>query len=479
MISRFGSSTNTLKRQLVVDSALADTGAGTVSLVAEGGAASFSFKRLKGLDGISIVQDGSTITAAAPGIQIEYDRAVAREQQLQLATEAVADGLAATASQLITEQYRAAAAEGGIQESLDEEIAARSAQGSSLQNQISSLLNNTDAVALNSLAELVADYKQNGEGIDGRLTTYSTATDNRLTAVEETLTNHGVFQDGLQQQIFIEINDRTNAITDVYTALAATNEAVALEVAQRGLDLATANGRIDGLELWNSELDARLGTVEDEIIDVANEVAGAHQILEDIQTGSLGAEAVVQHELFFTWEDNTILLDQKIGTQSKPVYTPSGAANVHWVPAKAHVRSIRNLSDKSVTLIIEPFEAVITGPGIFGVRIGEGSVTHTRMNLPLKRAGEPLNEIPVVPNPEKYWPSPNVNDFFFVMQPCYLSLGKGGFQPPEIVPGVLYISSVGEVLLKRDNIPFEQGDVVGFQSRQHFSYQSVEAMPLV
>ena len=34
-----------------------------------------------------------------------------------------------------------------------------------LQSQISSLLSNTDAVALNSLAELVADYRVNGSGV--------------------------------------------------------------------------------------------------------------------------------------------------------------------------------------------------------------------------------------------------------------------------------------------------------------------------
>ena len=36
---------------------------------------------------------------------------------------------------------------------------------SGLQTQISNLLANTDAVALNSLAELVADYRINGSGV--------------------------------------------------------------------------------------------------------------------------------------------------------------------------------------------------------------------------------------------------------------------------------------------------------------------------
>jgi len=39
-----------------------------------------------------------------------------------------------------------------------------------LQSQISSLLSNTDSVALNSLAELVQDYSVNGVGISGNVT---------------------------------------------------------------------------------------------------------------------------------------------------------------------------------------------------------------------------------------------------------------------------------------------------------------------
>ena len=38
-----------------------------------------------------------------------------------------------------------------------------------LQSQISNLLSNTDAVALNSLAELVADYRLNGSGLESRI----------------------------------------------------------------------------------------------------------------------------------------------------------------------------------------------------------------------------------------------------------------------------------------------------------------------
>ena len=59
--------------------------------------------------------------------------------------------ISATQNQLMVESGRAQTAEAG------------------LQSQISSLLSNTDAVALNSLAELVADYRVNGSGLEGRL----------------------------------------------------------------------------------------------------------------------------------------------------------------------------------------------------------------------------------------------------------------------------------------------------------------------
>ena len=59
--------------------------------------------------------------------------------------------ISATQNQLMVESGRAQTAEAG------------------LQSQISSLLSNTDAVALNSLAELVADYRVNGSGLESRL----------------------------------------------------------------------------------------------------------------------------------------------------------------------------------------------------------------------------------------------------------------------------------------------------------------------
>ena len=53
----------------------------------------------------------------------------------------------------------------GIHHELLAEVARSTAAEAGLQTQISSLLSNTDAVALNSLAELVADYRVNGMGV--------------------------------------------------------------------------------------------------------------------------------------------------------------------------------------------------------------------------------------------------------------------------------------------------------------------------
>ena len=51
-----------------------------------------------------------------------------------------------------------------------------------LQSQISSLLANTDVVALNSLAELVTDYRQNGQGVADSIASYQASNDAALAA---------------------------------------------------------------------------------------------------------------------------------------------------------------------------------------------------------------------------------------------------------------------------------------------------------
>ena len=52
----------------------------------------------------------------------------------------------------------------------------------SLQTQIWALLSNTDSVALNSLAELVTDYRENGQGVASSLAGYQASNDAALTA---------------------------------------------------------------------------------------------------------------------------------------------------------------------------------------------------------------------------------------------------------------------------------------------------------
>ena len=81
----------------------------------------------------------------------------------------------ATAAEALEAQYRvsvlntATALNEENYERILAETARAGAAEAGLQSQISSLLSNTDAVALNSLAELVADYRVNGSGLEGRL----------------------------------------------------------------------------------------------------------------------------------------------------------------------------------------------------------------------------------------------------------------------------------------------------------------------
>ena len=57
-----------------------------------------------------------------------------------------------------------------VSAAVDSETARAQGAEGSLQAQITSLMANTDATALNSLAELVADYSQNGSGVTAALT---------------------------------------------------------------------------------------------------------------------------------------------------------------------------------------------------------------------------------------------------------------------------------------------------------------------
>ena len=65
---------------------------------------------------------------------------------------------------------------------IDTEIGRATGVELSLQTQISALLSNTDSVALNSLSELVTDYRENGMGVATSLADYETSNDAALAA---------------------------------------------------------------------------------------------------------------------------------------------------------------------------------------------------------------------------------------------------------------------------------------------------------
>ena len=65
---------------------------------------------------------------------------------------------------------------------LNTEISRATGVEASLQTQISALLSNTDAVVLNSLTELVTDYRENGSTVASSLSTYQASNDAALTA---------------------------------------------------------------------------------------------------------------------------------------------------------------------------------------------------------------------------------------------------------------------------------------------------------
>ena len=65
---------------------------------------------------------------------------------------------------------------------INTEISRATGVEASLQPQISALLSNIDDVALNSLAELVTDYRQNGQGVADSIATYQVSNDSALAA---------------------------------------------------------------------------------------------------------------------------------------------------------------------------------------------------------------------------------------------------------------------------------------------------------
>lgn len=95
-------------------------------------------------------------------ITSETSARAAFDNSLQLSI----DGLTAGAS---TEQAARISADETLDNKIAAETTARVSDVSNLQNQITNILSNTDAVALNSLAEIVADYQSVDAGHVARL----------------------------------------------------------------------------------------------------------------------------------------------------------------------------------------------------------------------------------------------------------------------------------------------------------------------
>jgi len=79
----------------------------------------------------------------------------------------LAEGVNAQA--VLDEKARAQGEEGSLNTAITNEAARAIAVESNLQGQISNLLSNTDAVALNSLSELISSYTASDQGLDARL----------------------------------------------------------------------------------------------------------------------------------------------------------------------------------------------------------------------------------------------------------------------------------------------------------------------
>lgn len=96
-------------------------------------------------------------SAAANAVSISNEAATARAAE------------AANAQSVVDEKTRAQGEEGSLNTAITNEAARALAAEANLQGQISNLLSNTDAVALNSLSELVSSYTASDNGLDARL----------------------------------------------------------------------------------------------------------------------------------------------------------------------------------------------------------------------------------------------------------------------------------------------------------------------
>ena len=84
---------------------------------------------------------------------------------------------------LAAEVARATAAESALSSDISAEESARVSADASLQSQIDSILSNTDATALNSLAEIVAEF----QSVDGTLTGLISSNGSRITSLESSV----------------------------------------------------------------------------------------------------------------------------------------------------------------------------------------------------------------------------------------------------------------------------------------------------
>lgn len=209
-----------IKRTTLSDTVLGVEGDNSSSLIDNGYGPSFVVKRLKGQDGMAVSESVDYVNiSAAPVLQALSEETAARQEAITQEGEARTEAIAAAVSALNTDIYnesvarhaqveeekaralqaeeklqltieaettRAQGAEAFCREAIAQEQTRATDAELGLQQQISSLLSNTDSVALNSLAELVADYKQNGYTIDARLTTYMDTTRTELDGLHET-----------------------------------------------------------------------------------------------------------------------------------------------------------------------------------------------------------------------------------------------------------------------------------------------------
>lgn len=126
----------------------------------------------------------------ATNAEVANTTAITNESTLARAAEE------ANANAITAETNRATAAENTLTTNLNTEITDRINAIANLQTQITNLLSNTDETALNSLAELVADYTANGANITSNLNaeistrqSERAAADARLNALEIAVAN--------------------------------------------------------------------------------------------------------------------------------------------------------------------------------------------------------------------------------------------------------------------------------------------------